>query len=149
MAEKVVWIQPAENVYTHCAVGVIFAVEKYLFNKTKMKTTLLLSAFFVLPVILFAQKKTQPGKLNPERFNQFELRQSDNLVFLDTFPGLPEAYVHPEILKPDKEKSNLYRMPVVRPGDNRQFNMPVYVPDSSVHYYIKQVVPVQPIPKKK
>jgi hypothetical protein len=34
MTEKVVRMQPAENVQIHWAVGVIFAVEKYLFNKT-------------------------------------------------------------------------------------------------------------------
>ncbi len=120
-----------------------------------MKTILLLSVFFVLPVFLFAQTETQPKKQNPERNNQFEIspkikpEQSDRLAFSDTIPGMPEVFVHPEIATADKKKSDPYRMPVARPGDNRQFNMPIYVPDSSVHYYIKQAIPVKPLPKKK
>jgi hypothetical protein len=45
MTEKEVWIQPAENVHIHCAVGVIFAAKECLFNKIIMKTLLFLSCF--------------------------------------------------------------------------------------------------------
>jgi hypothetical protein len=40
-------------------------------------------------------------------------------------------------------------MPVFKVNPDFSSNMPIYVPDSSVHYYIKQAMPVQPVPEKK
>ena len=119
-----------------------------------MKTKILLSVFFVLPFFLFAQTETQPKKQKPERFNPFEIspkfkpQQSDSLVFLDTLPGMPEVFVYPEIV-PDKDTTDPFRMPVVIVRPDFPSNMPIMVPDSSVHYYIKQAIPVKPLPKKK
>ena len=119
-----------------------------------MKTILLLSVFFVIPVLLFAQAETQPKKQKPERFDQFEispefkLHRPDSLVFSDTLPGMPEAYVYPGIRIPGRDVDP-FRMPIMVVSPNFPANMPVMVPDSSVHYYIKQATPVRPLPKKK
>jgi hypothetical protein len=153
MAEKNVGMQPAENVYTHCAVGVIFAVEKYLFNKTKMKTLFFLTVILILSGSLSAQTETPQNKKNQKLYNQFEISpkfkpQPDSLFLSDTFPGNLEFSFAPEIAPP-KETDDTFNMPVVIVRPDFPSNMPIYVPDSSVHYYIKQAVPVQPIPKKK
>jgi hypothetical protein len=150
---KIAQIQPAENVYIHCPVGVIFVVKNYLFNKTKMKTLLFLTTFFILSGSLSAQTETPQNKKNRERFNQFEISpkfkpQPDSLFLADTFPGNPEFLFTPEILPP-KESDDPFNMPIFKVNPDFSSNMPIMVPDSSVHYYIKQAMPVQPVPQKK
>jgi hypothetical protein len=132
---------------------VIFAVEKYLFNKTKMRTLLFLTTILILSGSLSAQTENRQNKKNPERYNQFEISpkfkpQPDSLFLSDTFPGIPEFSFTPEILPP-KETDDPFSMPVFKVNPDFSSNMPIYVPDSSVHYYIKQAMPVQPVPEKK
>jgi hypothetical protein len=153
MSENAVRIQPAENVHIHWAVGVIFAVKKYLFNKTKMRTLLFLTTILILSGSLSAQTENHQNKKNRERYNPFEISpkfkpQPDSLFLSDTFPGLPEVFVYPEIL-PEKETADPFRMPVFKVNPDFSSNMPVLVPDSSVQYYIKQAMPVKPLPQKK
>lgn len=122
-------------------------------KKSKMRTLLFLFAFIVHPVFLFAQTEFHPKKKNAERYNQFEISpkfkpQPDSLFLSDTFPGNPEFSFSPEIATPGEDNFDPYRMPIARPDVNLRFNMPIYVPDSSVHYYIKQAMPVQSPPEK-
>ncbi|MDD2381837.1 MAG: hypothetical protein WCY58_06285 [Mariniphaga sp.] len=119
-----------------------------------MKTILLLTFCLILPALLCAQPKIQRKQKVPEKPDRLEIAPEakpqlpDSLALPDTLPGMPEVYVTPERTRPRKER-DLYRMPVVRPQGNDMFNMPIYVPDSSVHYYIKQAKPDWPEPKKK
>jgi hypothetical protein len=118
-----------------------------------MRTLLFLFAFIVLPVFLFAQTEIQPKKQNAERYNQFKISpkfkpQPDSLFFSDTLPGNPEFSFTPEIV-PQKETYDPFRMPVFKVNPDFPSNMPIYVPDSSVHYYIKQAMPVQSPSEKK
>lgn len=149
---QVVRMQIVTDVHIHCAVGVIFAVEKNLFNKTKMRTLLFLTAFFILSGSLSAQTENGQQKQNAERNNQFEISpkfkpQPDSLFSSDTLLGMPDFSFTPEIA-PDKDTTDPFRMPVVIVRPDFPSNMPILVPDSSVHYYIKQAMPVQPVPKK-
>lgn len=118
-----------------------------------MKNLLFLTTFFILSGSLSAQTENRKNKKNRERYNQFEISpkfkpQPDSLFFSDTFPGIPEFSFTPEIL-PEKETDDPFRMPVVIVRPDYPSNMPVMVPDSSVHYYIKQAIPKQQVPKKK
>ncbi len=119
-----------------------------------MKAILCLAGCLVFPLILCAQTKKQRKLQVPEKFDQLEiapeakLQLSDSLAFADTLQKMPEAFVLPEMTRPGKDREP-YRMPVVRPQGNDVFNMPIYVPDSSVHYYIKNAKPDWPEPKKK
>ena len=119
-----------------------------------MKTILLLTFCLILPALLCAQPKIQRKQKIPEKLDRLEIAPEakphlpDSLALPDTLPGMPEVYVTPERTRPLKER-DLYRMPVVRPQGNDMFNMPIYVPDSSVHYYIKQAKPDWPDPQKK
>jgi hypothetical protein len=120
-----------------------------------MKIILFLTVGLILPALLCAQTEKQPKQPVPETLDRLEIAPgvkphlSDSLALSDTLLSMPEAYVLPETTRPGKEITNLDRMPVVRPGGNDLFNMPIYVPDSSVHYYIKQAIPVKPLPKRK
>lgn|SRR5690554_5557151 len=118
-----------------------------------MRSILFITTILILSGSLSAQTENHQNKKNRERYNQFEISpkfkpQSDSLFLPDTFPGIPEFSFTPEIL-PEKETDDPFRMPVVIVRPDFPSNMPIYVPDSSVHYYIKQVMPVQPISKKK
>jgi len=119
-----------------------------------MKTILLLGFCLILPALLCAQPKIQRKQKVPEELDRLEIapeakpQLSDSLALSDNLPEMPEAYVLPERTRPPKERDP-YRMPIVRPGGNDLFNMPIHVPDSSVHYYIKQAKPDWPDPKKK
>lgn len=118
-----------------------------------MRTLLFLTTILFLSGSLSAQTENRQNKKDLERYNQFEISpkfkpQPDSLFLSDTFPGIPEFSFTPEIV-PQKETDDPFRMPVVIVRPDFPSNMPVMVPDSSVHYYIKQAMPVQPIPKKK
>lgn len=119
-----------------------------------MKTIIILSIFF-FSISLAAQDKIPLEKKKPERFDQFEispkfkLKPSDSLTFSDSLPKLPEIQVHPEIAIAGKDTTDPFRMPVVIIGPGFHSDMPVMVPDSSVHYYIKQAIPERPLSKRK
>lgn len=120
-----------------------------------MKTILLLTVCLILPALLCAQTKKQPNQPVPENLDRLEIAPEvkphlpDSLALTDTLRKMPELYVLPEMARPGKKISKLDRMPVVRPGCNDLFNMPIYVPDTSMHYYIKQAKPDWPEPKKR
>jgi hypothetical protein len=118
-----------------------------------MRTLLLITTILILSGSLSAQTEKHQNEKNPERYNQFEISpkfkpQPDSLFLSDTFPGIPEFSFTPEILPP-KETDDPFSMPVFKVNPDFSSNMPIYVPDSSVHYYIKQAMPVQPVPEKK
>lgn len=118
-----------------------------------MRTLLFITTILFLAGSLSAQTENRQNKKARERYNPFEISpkfkpQPDSLFFSDTFPGIPEFSFTPEIL-PEKETDDPFRMPVVIVRPDYPSNMPVMVPDSSVHYYIKQAIPKQQVPKKK
>ncbi len=118
-----------------------------------MRTLLFLTTILILSGSLSAQTEKRQNKKNRERYNQFEISpkfkpQPDSLFLADTFPGIPEFSFTPEIV-PKKDTTDPFRMPVVIVRPDFSSNMPIIVPDSSVHYYIKQAMPEQQVPKKK
>jgi hypothetical protein len=118
-----------------------------------MRTLLFITTFLFLSGSLSAQTENRQNKMDRERYNQFEISpkfksQPDSLFLSDTFPGIPEFSFTPEVL-PQKETHDPFRMPVFKVNPDFSSNMPVLVPGSSVHYYIKQAMPVQSVPKKK
>ena len=109
----------------------------------RMKTALL----FIFPLIYvsaFAQFKNLPGKRDKAMFDNFDSSQGvrtdqpDSLIFPDTLRRFPEIRNHPELAKPVEDTIDPYRMPVAGLGAKFHSNMPVVVPDSSVHYFILQ-----------
>lgn len=118
-----------------------------------MKTFLFITTILILSGSLSAQTEKHQNKKNRERYNQFEISpkfksQPDSLFFSDTFPGIPEFSFSPKIVS-QKETHDPFRMPVFKVNPDFSSNMPVLVPDSTVHYYIKQAMPVKPLPDKK
>ena len=120
-----------------------------------MKAILFLTVCLVLPVLLCAQTKKQRKQQVPENFDRFEIspeekpNQKDSLAFSESISGMPEVYMLPDLSTPNEDKTDPYRMPVFTVRPDYRSNMPVLVPDSSVHYYIKQAIPVKPLPKRK
>lgn len=118
-----------------------------------MKSILFITTILILSCSLSAQTENQQNKRDREQYNPFEISpkfkpQSDSMFLPDTFPGIPEFSFTPEIL-PEKETDDPFRMPVVIVRSDFPSNMPICVPDSSVHYYIKQAMPVQQVPMKR
>ncbi len=84
------------------------------------------------------EKKAVP-KLNPE--------STDSLPLALRPPLKPEVQIIPQPWS-ENDTPDPFRMPVATTPEFHS-NMPIKVPDSTVHYFIQQAIPVQPFPKKK
>lgn len=119
-----------------------------------MKTSIFLLFFLGFSFILLAQNEQKKEfsiqdsvgqhqydsllKISPEIKELLEKNYTQKIPFLqpDTSPFSHNLYPDP------------YRMPILGQGIRFNSNMPVYVPDSTVHYYLKILGPHKSIKKK-
>lgn len=95
---------------------------------------------------LFIPDKSLPEHNLFDTIPFFVLPDPDGLVFTDSIRELP--FPGTWFYKPEPEFSVRYPMPVVGPGAGFSSEMPVAVPDSSVHFHILQKrIYIQRFPK--
>lgn len=104
-----------------------------------MKTMFFLLALSFFSISLFAQSEIPSLKKETEKKDRYEIipdkrSKTDNLFLAYKFPAVPEKRLQPE-RRPGKDAGS-FPMPVIT-GKKFPSNMPIMVPDSSMHYHLK------------
>lgn len=123
--------------------------ERTFLNQYSMKFLSSILFILVFSIAGYAQENTNKSENNlfneekpKQRYELFETSPKlkfpnpDGLVFSDSIRSLPGKV--PIAIRPENDLTAYFSMPVAEPGDAFSSNMPVMVPDSSVHYYILQ-----------
>lgn len=113
--------------------------------------------FFIFAVLLcihVARAQEQDKGIQPEKFDkkapgkpsdptappsQFRLPKPETPSFRNSPNQQPRYLVRPDSTFSDATVQ--FNMPIVKPGPEFFSNMPIMIPDSSVHYHILQVKP--------
>jgi hypothetical protein len=108
-------------------------------NMVPMKTMFLLLVLSFCSVSLLAQSDIPSFKKESDQKNRYELNpdkrsKTDNPFLAYKPPAVTEKYIQPGN-RPGKETPS-FPMPVIT-GKKFPSNMPIMIPDSSIHYYLK------------